>query len=303
MIYIPTAKAGQDECGGVSYPGNAYNCIIDCPNDGNCTWWAYAERPDLEHRGVHGNGAEWWIDAVALDLPRGLEPLVGSIACFSASQIPSFGHVAFVTYVHDDGSFWVSEMNCCPTCASGVLFKKYTSTDQGFIYDGPVPYRQTQTPQHLINYRKSTELNDRNPYGWPNDPEDEFGTFTSAAWWFSFLNYNPHVYNADDGTAKNCYLAMNNGGSNPTAGIVYDALGGALYAYAVGWDKWEIWNVLDPDCDDTPESREGGPNSCLGMPITNSYQTSVSPENIDRFYYRHLSLQNSGLLMQTRSIP
>jgi len=287
------------ECGGVSYPGDTYPC---CSNGGNCTWWAYAQRPDLEDLGIHGNGEVWWTEAQEV-VETNTTPLVGSIVGFSGSYFPNVkeGHVAFVRYVHDDGSFWVSEMNCCTDCAGGVSFKKYTHTDQGFIYGGPVPYNQTKSPTELINDRRSTPLNDRNPYGWPDSPESEFEAFTSEGWWFEFLNYDPHVYNQTDGTAKNCYLSMNNSGQNPTAGIVYDALGGALYAYTVGWEQWSIWNGLDPDCEQTPESREGGPNSCLGMPITNLYR-AIEGQEIWRQDFQKGYIENGSIKGYTKAV-
>ncbi|MDD5039984.1 MAG: T9SS type A sorting domain-containing protein [Patescibacteria group bacterium] len=273
LLLVGNVIAASDpECGGVRYPGNTYEC---CPNNGNCTWWAYAQRPDLDGEGVHGDGTGWWPDAIRENLSRGSAPRVGSIVCFSAAKIPKLGHVAFVMYVHSDGSFWVSEMNCCSKCNAGVRAKRYTSTDQGFIYGGPVPYRQTKTPSQLISERRSKPMNNRNPYGWPQSPNTAFGSsIGSVGWYHPFPTYAYNTYD-NDLAAANCQRAIHSSGQ---AAIVYDALGGAMYAYCVGWEKWTTWDNLSVSCGLNGSSGQGGPNSCLGMPITNSYKVSSSPE-------------------------
>ncbi|MDP2631032.1 MAG: M23 family metallopeptidase, partial [Candidatus Uhrbacteria bacterium] len=105
---------------------------------------------------------------------------------------------------------------------------------------------------------------------------------------FGHYKNDPHWYHAwteafrahpknFDGTAKNCLIQEFEGG--PWGGsVVYDPVGGGRRAYIVGWWQWSAWMDLGLNCGSCPHpdghsgsSGEGGPNSCLGMPITNSY--------------------------------
>lgn len=77
---------------------------------GECTWWvaklrAQAGAPlptDL------GNAATWGIRAAAFGLPVGTTPSVGAAVVMSTI---GYGHVAYVTAVHPNGTITISEMN------------------------------------------------------------------------------------------------------------------------------------------------------------------------------------------------
>ena len=90
--------------------GNAYE-------EGQCTWWAYVRRQQLGLPvGSHfGNGNMWASSARALgywvdNTPRH----VGDIVVFASGQegaSSTYGHVAIVEKINDDGSITISECN------------------------------------------------------------------------------------------------------------------------------------------------------------------------------------------------
>lgn len=83
---------------------------------GQCTWWAYQRRTQL---GLPvgsrlGNGAQWADSAKKLGYWVDGEPRQGDVAVFAAGQLgvdSSYGHVAVVEKVNDDGSIEISESN------------------------------------------------------------------------------------------------------------------------------------------------------------------------------------------------
>lgn len=141
-------------------------------------------------------------------------------------------------------------------------------------------HRYTSQNSNIINLRRTTSLSSRNPYGWTQSPNTVFGSLNinNTGWYHA---YDPNNLYTSDGTSKNCYRVVYNNGQ---AAIVYDALGGARFAYCVGWGEWTIWDNLAVSCGSCPNPDgndggwgQGGPNSCLGMPVTNRYKSSVSP--------------------------
>ncbi|MBI5037728.1 MAG: VCBS repeat-containing protein [Candidatus Kerfeldbacteria bacterium] len=179
---------------------------------------------------------------------------------------------------------------------------------------------------HAVEYRKENGLNDRNPYGWTQTPDQAFGDEATPAgalyeigWYHYYNQENPaNLYSADN-TAKNCYRALYLNGPDDAA-IVYDVLGGARRAYVVGWEKWQIWDQLEDDLDnlnppkscptgdcynstscDGP-SGEGGPNSCLGMPLTNSYETAQG-SGVWRQDFQKGYIQNGSIYCYTSCSP
>lgn len=145
--------------------------------------------------------------------------------------------------------------------------------------------------KYPMEHRRTSSLDNKNPYGWYQSPatvfENNGTTFSSPGWWYNPLDLN-NLYD-DDGVSQNCYLSVADdnwpAGAHQDAGIVYDALGGARQAFCVGWEKWDIWEALDASCGSCPNptgthgNGQGGPNSCLGMPITNSYETESGSDS------------------------
>ena len=89
--------------------GNAYPY-------GQCTWWAYKRRTELGLPvGSHfGNGGDWATSASRLGYWVDNTPLVGDIVSFKPGQQgvdATYGHVAIVEQVHEDGSITISEAN------------------------------------------------------------------------------------------------------------------------------------------------------------------------------------------------
>lgn len=99
-----------DYCEGFWDPnGNRYNC-------GECTWWASYSRPDIPNTYAEwpGNAGAW--DNLAEENPNFEvveNPEPGAIAVWEPflDGAGSAGHVAYVTWVNENGSFNVSEMN------------------------------------------------------------------------------------------------------------------------------------------------------------------------------------------------
>lgn len=73
---------------------------------GNCTYYV-AKIASWVPTGL-GNARDWLANARAKGLQTSSMPTVGSVAVSDAGQ---FGHVAYVTAVHPNGTFDVSEMN------------------------------------------------------------------------------------------------------------------------------------------------------------------------------------------------
>lgn len=89
--------------------GNAYPW-------GQCTWWAYIRRHqlDLPVGSFFGNGWQWASSAASLGYTVDNTPTVGAVIVFSPGQAGAnayYGHVGIVEQVHDDGSITISESN------------------------------------------------------------------------------------------------------------------------------------------------------------------------------------------------
>lgn len=113
-----------------------------------CTWFAWQKAYDVS--GVElpawGDGNSWYASAQAANIPTGTVPRVNSIACFNSGY---YGHVSFVTAVHDDNTMTVEEggrTDLDHTASQGVGTSRPSSVVgrgglQGFIYlDGGPNY-------------------------------------------------------------------------------------------------------------------------------------------------------------------
>ncbi len=297
MCIMPIA-AQDNQCGGVSYTGNPFDC---CSNGSNCTWWGYAQRPELFTWCKHN--ANTWYGDVQGHVSSGSQAKVGAIVGFSESYFPDNprGHVAYVQWVNSDGSFEVSEMNC-DYGPSGVTYKHYSHTDQGFIYGGPVPFYEQRSPTSAINWRESHLLTEANSYSGHTSTHQPLVAFGPRDQWGMHWYHNYVISSQDkfflDGTPKNCYIqgyVGRSGGYGYDGAIVYDALGGAKSAYVVGWQQWDTWHELLPYGHYQFNPGDGGPNSSLGMPITNSYWTgSVWRQDFQKGYLTYGTVHAYG---------
>jgi surface antigen len=77
---------------------------------GECTYWVAELRAQAGHPLPTdlGNAATWGIRAEAFGLPVGTTPAVGAAVVMSTV---GYGHVAYVTAVHANGTITISEMN------------------------------------------------------------------------------------------------------------------------------------------------------------------------------------------------
>lgn len=112
----------------------------------------------------------------------------------------------------------------------------------------------------------------------------------SVHWW-------PGNWNASDrydgnNCARRCYIQDYQGGSWNDCAIVYDALGGARKAYTVRTGFWE-------NSQDNGWSEIGGPQSSLGMPITNEY--SISSGARQEFQKGYMIFENNSVSVVTYS--
>lgn len=148
-----------------------------------------------------------------------------------------------------------------------------TQIDGQSAYDGA---HITSRNKAVIDRRESDPLIQSNPYSGHTPehqplvvfgPRDQYGTH-----WF-------HPYNQDSlydnyHCSRNCWVqgyVGRSGGYQYDGAIIYDAAGGAKQAYVVGWQQWDAWKQLTEWNDPQWNPGEGGPNSRLGNPITNSY--------------------------------
>ena len=99
----PSTTAMTTQPGGSAYPV------------GQCTWYVYNRLvetgilTDLSgNYGYLGNGQNWVSSLVAKGWTYSSTPKVGAVVSMSGG---AYGHVAFVEYVNDDGTFLISECN------------------------------------------------------------------------------------------------------------------------------------------------------------------------------------------------
>lgn len=141
--------------------------------------------------------------------------------------------------------------------------------------------------QYIFDRARSAGYYDFNPWSYHGDSQLPDTAFGAPNQWGIHLyhDWNSNSLYTRYNNAKNCYVLNYEGGAYDGA-IVYDALGGARRAYIVGWDQWLGWHELPPDGDSTWNPGEGGPNSWLGMPITNSYYSTNNQwcQNFQRGY-------------------
>jgi hypothetical protein len=134
---------------------------------------------------------------------------------------------------------------------------------------GPTPAPEIAA---MIESRKTTPMNNKNPYGFWQSPQTVSGGFGATYWWYDYNATDP--FNPDH-TSKNCYVAVATG--QPGA-IVHDVFGSARQSFYVGWWPWDHWAHMGWNCGSCPNpagdqaTGQGGPFSCLGMPITNLYR-------------------------------
>ncbi|MGL4696521.1 glucosaminidase domain-containing protein [Enterococcus larvae] len=99
-----------EDYAGESYPGAEYYAA------GNCTQYAYNRIVQLGgYVEVNmGNGMDWGATGKARGYEVSHEPKAGTALCFQpgvAGADSTYGHVAFVEHVYEDGSILISEMN------------------------------------------------------------------------------------------------------------------------------------------------------------------------------------------------
>lgn len=114
---------------------NPYPC---CDNGSNCTWWAWNEACCNWGIGLPGWGnANTWASYAKQNSNFVVQgsPVVGSIA---TSTKGTYGHVAWVIGV-GNGTVTVREMNCCGTCAYGMIQRTHATSyfNSGFIVPKP----------------------------------------------------------------------------------------------------------------------------------------------------------------------
>ena len=110
-ILSTSVFAGEEWCSGYHSPNNTYSyCTTNPKGEGNCTWWAAHQRPDLNFSHINGrrrDAKNWKWYAEQNEMAVGNSPVVGSIAVFQNGQ---YGHVAHVESVNSNGTFDVTEM-------------------------------------------------------------------------------------------------------------------------------------------------------------------------------------------------
>jgi len=136
FVSLDVNSLSNDSCAGHWDPtGNTYTC-------GQCTWWASYSRPDIPNS--WGN-AETWDNKAEIEWGRDWiseNPEPGSIAVWDPYALPGMGaagHVAYVTWVYNDSSFLVTEMNA-DNKGSLHSYKHTNSSKVHFILAGVTLY-------------------------------------------------------------------------------------------------------------------------------------------------------------------
>jgi|SRR5579871_2039924 len=148
-----TAEAqATDTCAGQTSVGNPFPCC----SAGNCTWWAWKMMKDnwgIAEPDWH-DAQLWASNATSVSHHNVISiPSVGTIGVYIPAD-GSIGHVAYVTQVNNDGSVYVTEMNCG---GNGVTYNKFYSANffnGGYIYppiaDG-TPNIQSMGPSSITH--------------------------------------------------------------------------------------------------------------------------------------------------------
>ena len=151
-----------DSCAKYNSLHNPFPCTSPI-GDGNCTWWAARERPDL--KAVMNHDAKYWLeDAVTYNYVTGTKPIVGSVVVFPS--LGSHGHVAYVTKVISNTKFEVTEMNYNVHVGMRVKVHDISSsnTDARFIYKRNCMYLNSDTGVLCHDYYESD-----GSFWWPED--------------------------------------------------------------------------------------------------------------------------------------
>ncbi len=77
---------------------------------GNCTWWAAYNHRVPAWNG-HGDGGQWYGNALVDHIATSRVPSVGAVVSYSGPGYSVHGHVALVKSIRPGGSFVVSEMD------------------------------------------------------------------------------------------------------------------------------------------------------------------------------------------------
>ena len=116
--------SGDNSCRGYSTVANPFLC----GSNGNCVWWAAYKRPDLKAFMNHDAG-QWYSDAQNRGFRVGQSPRKFAIAVLN---VGSYGHVAHVENVNNDGSFAVTEMDYTGSWGVGMLQATYYPSGNGY---------------------------------------------------------------------------------------------------------------------------------------------------------------------------
>lgn len=157
ILSIPNAQA-IDNCAGYNAAGDPYPC---CAN-GNCTWWAWRQSKLTWGWNLPnwGNASSWASNARSYGYNVISYPSPNTIAVNTTASNGQ-GHVAWVTSVSNDGSVYVTEMNCGQ---NGAFFNRHYSAgwfNAGYIYPGyytGTPYIGGVTPSSPVHSGSSQSL-------------------------------------------------------------------------------------------------------------------------------------------------
>lgn len=213
-----------------------------------------------------GNGDTWFGSAGV----RGLTayknnystspPASGDVLCYAGG---SYGHVGIVTGVTDNGggNYTVAtiEQNWSPSGTANLqMTKTSTQSGAGHYY---VASRANYTVQGWLRFPADLFDAEYSVGG------SGFGTVQASGY---SLPSNIYFWNGGNYSSGNdCLTRRYAGGAFGSCAIVYDALGGARKAYIVRNGFWSTWNG------------QGGPQSSLGLPITNEYAQGGSTSRQD----------------------
>lgn len=100
---------------------------------GNCTWYAYERRLQLNRPigSFWGNAGHWGSSALAAGLKVSGSPDVGSVLVDVSGY---YGHVAVVEEVYSDGSLRISEMNSAWGGGFGIVSGRVISRIEAPLY-------------------------------------------------------------------------------------------------------------------------------------------------------------------------
>ncbi len=114
VIFRGVSFARDDYCCSYYSPENPFSCTTHDKaghegDHGNCPWWTAFKMPVVGKTCAGKNASDWFETAKTAVFPTGQTAEVGAIAVFNIAN-SSYGHVAYVEKVYDDGKFDVTEM-------------------------------------------------------------------------------------------------------------------------------------------------------------------------------------------------